>query len=221
MRETEEATGFVLRADPQGEYDKRLVLLTRELGRITVFARGARRTGSPYLAVSNPFSYATFSLYEGRNAYTLGHVSDPVFFDGITKLDPGVYYGYYFLELAQFYGQENLEASAMVNLLYTALRALLRGHLEPSVIRRIYECRMMTINGDFAVREEDDVKCAHALTFCTTAPMKQLFSFSLREDAMEVFSASVDAALRKAAGQTRFRTLAVLESIAKAPGGRD
>ncbi len=215
MREMEEAWGFVLRADPQGEYDKRLVLLTRELGKITVFARGARRPGSPYLAASNPFVYSRFNLYEGRSAYTLGGISDTVFFDGIQTLDPGVYYGYYFLELAQYYGQENLEAGQMVNLLYTALRALLRGVLAPEMIRRIYECRMLTVNGDFAVREEEDKRCAHALSFCASAPLPQLFAFTLQPEAMEVFSDAVEAARRRAVGNASFRTLSVLEIIQK------
>ena len=125
-------TGIVLSAAPVGEYDKRLVILTGQRGKITAFAKGARRPSNRFAAGSRPFSF------DIKN-----------YFDDIATDINAVYYGFYFLELAEYYSHENVEAKDMVNLLYLSLKALAGDAIPRKLIRYIYELKMFAINGEY------------------------------------------------------------------------
>ena len=62
---------LVLKEYEVGEADKRLLLLCKDVGRIMVYARGARKSRSKFLAAAQIFTYSDFILAQGRGFYSL------------------------------------------------------------------------------------------------------------------------------------------------------
>ena len=102
MQDWVEVMGLVLKAEPIGEYDKRVVILTRERGKISAFARGARRQNSKFLAAASPFVFGTFRLLEGKNSWYVQEIAVSSYFEPLRTDFEGACYGMYFLELCDF-----------------------------------------------------------------------------------------------------------------------
>ena len=142
-------TGIVLNVMPIGEYDKRVTILTKERGKITAFARGARRPTSQLLAATSPFSFGEFEFFEGRSTYNLAKASISDYFRELSNDPETACYGFYFLEIADYYAQENNDERELLKLLYQTLRALEKPALKNRLVRRIYELRVLLIEGEY------------------------------------------------------------------------
>ncbi len=141
-------TGMVLSQTAIGENDRRVVILSKERGKIAAFARGARRPNSALVGATNPFSFGTFTVYEGRTSYTLVSASISNYFEELRTDIEGAYYGFYFLDFANYYAREANDETMMLKLLYQTLRALTNPRLPDRLIRYIYELKMLCINGE-------------------------------------------------------------------------
>lgn len=132
---------------PIGDYDKRLVILTKERGKITAFAKGARKPGSAFLACSQPFTFGEFMLYEGRSSYNVSSVNVTNYFEELRKDLEAAYYGLYFCELADYFTHENEDGTGALKLIYQSLRALTQNSIGRKLVRYIYELKLLVLNG--------------------------------------------------------------------------
>ena len=142
-------TGMILSATPIGEYDKRVVILTKERGKISAFAKSARRQNSALMGMTNPFSFGEFTLYEGRTSYTLVQANISNYFMELSADFEGAYYGFYFMEFADYYAREYNDETKTLKLLYQTLRALSSKKIPYELVRYIFELKMLVINGEY------------------------------------------------------------------------
>lgn len=206
---------MVLKTGNLGEYDRRLVLLTRERGKITVFARGARRQNSRFLAVCTPFSFGEFKLYEGKSAYNLMDATVLNYFEELRIDYAGACYGVYFLEIADYYGRENNDEVELLKLLYQSLRALMNPHIEHRLVRYIYEIKAVCVNGEFPGIVNDSgyqESTLYTVHYIETSSIEKLYTFTVSAEVLSELQ-EIAKRLRTQYIGGNFKSLAILEEM--------
>lgn len=147
MRDEVVLQGIVLAMSLVGEYDRRLVILTKERGRITAFARGVRKSNNQLVSKTQLFVMGEFTLYEGRDAYTLKSVEAKEYFHELTYDMEKYCYGSYFCEVMSYLTREGERSTDYLNLLFVSLNALKKAMISPKLIRVIFEIKMLDVFG--------------------------------------------------------------------------
>ncbi len=217
MQELLSLTGMVLKAEPIGEYDKRVVLLTAESGKMTCFAKGARRMGNRFLAATDPFCFGTFRLFPGRNSYSLNEAEIKNYFAGLREDYESACYGMYFLELSDYYTVENNDEKPMLALLYRSVEALLRENIPNALIRCIFELKALMLNGEYpGIPEEEkasfDPSTVYTLSFIEKTEPALLYRFAVSETVLSELASLCDR-FRKRFLDRPLKSLEILETI--------
>lgn len=186
MQDLVTITGMIIKTVPIGEFDRRVVILTKERGKISAFVKGARRQNSRFMASSNLFCFGTFRLYEGKSTYNMSDAEVTNYFEKLRGDYEGAYYGMYFLEIADYYTRENNDEREMLKLLYQSLRALSAAGLSHRLVRSIYEIKAVMVNGEFPGMPDKLLdSTAYAISYMANAPIEKLYTFTVREDVLE------------------------------------
>lgn len=185
------ANGMILKVFDLGEYDRRCIVLTKEYGKITVFARGAKRMKSPYLAATNPFCYGKFTLLPSKDAYSLYGAEISNFFDELRNDYEATVLGMYFLEVADYYSRENNDDYELLKLLYVSVLSLSKGRLSKELIKAVFEIKAIAVNGEFPGLYNDCVisdTVSYTINRIITSDVTKLYSFDLTKEYIDELS---------------------------------
>ena len=116
--------GLILRDTDTKETDKILTVLTAEMGKISVIARGARRKNSRLAAACQLFAWSEMTLYRRGNWYYLDAAEPEELFSGLQKDLVRFSLAAYLAELTEFVAGEETEAGELLRLLLNGLYAL-------------------------------------------------------------------------------------------------
>lgn len=150
---TEKLSGIVIREQVKGESNKQIVLLAKGVGRVVLSARGARKANSRLLAATQLFCYADFVVHEGNGFISINQAElQKSFYDLRTDIDK-FSEAMYLTELVDRSCPAGMEQDEVLELLYFAFSVMEKGTLPPKLVSRIFELKLLQINGLFAPEE--------------------------------------------------------------------
>jgi DNA repair protein RecO (recombination protein O) len=138
--------GIVIRTTDYGESNKIVTLFTRELGKVGVMSRGAKKPKNRLSAASQLFMYGTFVFQQSSG---LGQLNQADIANSFREVRNDLFrasYATYIVELTDKLTEDRQSNPFHFELLYQVLHYLDEG-IDAEVILRIYEMKMLAVAG--------------------------------------------------------------------------
>lgn len=141
------AHGLILRETETKETDKILTVLTAEMGKIPVIARGARRKNSRLAAACQLFAWSEMTLYRRGNWYYMDAAYPVELFAGLQKDLVRLSLAAYLAELTEFVAGEENPVPELLRLLLNGLYALASLGKDPALVKPAFTFRLLALAG--------------------------------------------------------------------------
>lgn len=144
------ADGLVIRSYPAGDNGIMLHILTPNLGRISVMAKGVHskgKTGGQLASVTQLFTYANYELYRKGDMYWLRGGSVLSAFYNLSEDIARMSLATYLCSVADELSDEGEEAGQLLRMLLNSLYALDRGQKSHKIIKGVFELRAAAMSG--------------------------------------------------------------------------
>lgn len=133
--------GLVLREVAYKDTDKLLTVLTRDYGKMTLKARGVRRSGSPLKASCQLLACGEFTIFEYRGMSTINEAQTVELFPELRTDLELLSLGTYFAQVAEVLSQEDDPNPALLSLTLNALYALGKLRKPQGLVKAVFELR--------------------------------------------------------------------------------
>lgn len=139
--------GVILKEINVGEADKIVTIFSRNRGKISGSAKGARRQKSRLIAGSQLFCYSEFVLFKGKDMYSITSCDVIEPFYEIRKDLVKLTYAAHINEIILDIVQEELPSTKVLQLFLNSLYMLSKTEKAPEHIARVFEMRLMALLG--------------------------------------------------------------------------
>jgi DNA repair protein RecO (recombination protein O) len=162
--------GIVIRSTDYGESNKVVTLYTRELGKVGVMARGAKKPNSRLSAITQLFTHGYFLMQKGSG---LGSLQQGEIISSLRSIREDIFltaYSSYIVELTDKSTEDRKSNPYLFELLYQTLNYINEGY-DPDVLMNIFELKILNVLGLHPILNQ--------CTICGSTDGN--FSFSIRE----------------------------------------
>ncbi|MEG0307438.1 MAG: DNA repair protein RecO [Clostridium sp.] len=138
--------GIVLKTQDYKENDKLLWIFTEDMGKVSVIAKGARKSKNKNFSNTMPFCFGEYILYKGRALYTLneGRIIDS-FQDLLNDYDTLIY-GSYFAELIDITMEEEINHNVFLGIV-KAFYLMRNKAVDEELLARAFEIKLLKAVG--------------------------------------------------------------------------